>query len=787
MAYTKLNLKDFIDKWDAIKVEHLEDGIKFNDDRLNKLFNLNSLTEADKKIIKQNLDISHLETLFNRDQLTWDDKDNIKYNLDIDQIESQLGDLFYGSIDSAVRDNLQSNLEINTIGLSTCFSLLSMYTALIANIGERVAAPTLTFNGDFSDKTFISIPTEELNGLKGGYVKISDDVLPGESGMIVGTIQGILPIAFIYLGIMFAALSGSGESYSDLVEMALMFGLASAFHMQDSEISYSSAVALMLNQNFPSLLEQLPFLEYPTIVSTENDMNDSEMPFSKGTWVLYLEDSNLMPGMPVISIDKIWDFENLNIHNVDKVKWDNIDFNNSSTLTFKNNKMMWDGISSLPSNIDYIKKVSTNPKKFFDVFNRSGLITVTYADGTSFYANFETDDLGKCGYLKNGDSVAMLIPLTFYEVENMSLAPGVYLHDSADKFVSEITCANVNVEAEFNKKIPIDKYECLAYEENNMILGKSFHYNRNDNAPIITIDDETYAHIDTEPLNTNIQNITVKTYEYLYESIPRWSLSEVDEYCPDLERENIIPFIWSTIPEDEYELSEDKCWLVPPTATTDQVVVMRLNFNDYFEYFNLSSNWYDNWQDYGYWKISEIGGPTNNPYPVWVNTHTTDFDIYYEYILENSYMYLAFYPNENFVNNQPSLWINNLYNDNRTKRILTNSETLNDIPIKNIDTENNRTIYSINDFPYIITDDSGTYLYSSSKTTSVDDRTTGLTSFVSAISCEDIIRDPIIHKIDKKFLPTAAAIADATGETVSADEFNALLTALRAAGYLAIE
>lgn len=436
-------------------------------------------------------------------------------------------------------------------------------------MGERVTAPTLTFNGDFSDKTFISMPTEDLNGIKGGYVKISDDVLPGESGMVVGTIQGMLPIAFIYLGIMLAVLSGEGDNYSDLMEMALMFGLASAFHIQDSETTYFSAIALLLNQSFPSLLESLSFLAYPTIVSTENDIDDPDMPFSKGTWVLYLEDSSLMPGMPVLSIDKIWDFENLNIHNADKVKWENIDFNNHSTLTFKNNKMMWDGISSLPNNIEYIKKVSTDPKKFFDIFNKSGLITVTYSDGTSFYADFETDDLGKCGYLKNGNSVAMLIPLTFYEVERMSLAPGVYLHDSTDKFVSEITCANVNVEAEFNKKMPIDKYECLAYEENNMVLGKSFRYNRNNNASIVTIDDKTYAHIDTEPLNTNIQNITVKTYEYSYENIPRWSLTEVDGYCPTLDRENVIPFIWSAIPQYEHQNPEDKYWLVPPTATTD--------------------------------------------------------------------------------------------------------------------------------------------------------------------------------------------------------------------------
>lgn len=41
-----------------------------------------------------------------------------------------------------------------------------------------------------------------------------------------------------------------------------------------------------------------------------------------------------------------------------------------------------------------------------------------------------------------------------------------------------------------------------------------------------------------------------------------------------------------------------------------------------------------------------------------------------------------------------------------------------------------------------------------------------------------------IHTLDKKFLPKSAAVADAAGETPTAEEFNALLAALRDAGYL---
>jgi uncharacterized protein YutD len=43
-----------------------------------------------------------------------------------------------------------------------------------------------------------------------------------------------------------------------------------------------------------------------------------------------------------------------------------------------------------------------------------------------------------------------------------------------------------------------------------------------------------------------------------------------------------------------------------------------------------------------------------------------------------------------------------------------------------------------------------------------------------------------IHTLDGAYLPKATAVADAAGETVTGAEFNALLTALREAGYLEV-
>lgn len=46
------------------------------------------------------------------------------------------------------------------------------------------------------------------------------------------------------------------------------------------------------------------------------------------------------------------------------------------------------------------------------------------------------------------------------------------------------------------------------------------------------------------------------------------------------------------------------------------------------------------------------------------------------------------------------------------------------------------------------------------------------------------IYDEYIQELDKQYLPKAYSVEDAAGETVTADEFNALLYALRSAGYL---
>lgn len=43
----------------------------------------------------------------------------------------------------------------------------------------------------------------------------------------------------------------------------------------------------------------------------------------------------------------------------------------------------------------------------------------------------------------------------------------------------------------------------------------------------------------------------------------------------------------------------------------------------------------------------------------------------------------------------------------------------------------------------------------------------------------------VTYSIDPKYLPAAEAVADAAGDTVTGEEFNALLASLRNAGYLA--
>lgn len=51
MAYTKLNLKDYEDRWDAEKVNHLENGIIANENAINKVIPIYS-NEDEGKVLK---------------------------------------------------------------------------------------------------------------------------------------------------------------------------------------------------------------------------------------------------------------------------------------------------------------------------------------------------------------------------------------------------------------------------------------------------------------------------------------------------------------------------------------------------------------------------------------------------------------------------------------------------------------------------------------------------------------------------------------------------------------
>lgn len=775
MAYTKLNLKDHIDRWDAAKVEHLESGIYNND----------------ASISKSKEDITSLKTLINNTQ-------------------SRLGSL---EIDTTNYFNEVRNLSSKVSNIQS-ENLLNLFIHMVSGwsaYGNQISKPTFVFDGNIANKITIPVTYESINGC---YVKISDETIKSHD-TICGTMGG-----FGDLILKCSALERNNTTLT-FDEMAIL-GL------------YSCLFGIEELRNFKigvnGLLASLG-IEMPAFFSTEQEFLHEGITYPKGTYVAYFFDTEkfFLPVMsvPAFYVREIWDFEALeNIHREND--WSLLKFDSPHTFITKYNEIIWDGVSTLP-HPGLLHKVSSNAIQCYNAFKSAGQIIIKCNDNSEHLVSLEYDDLGKCIYIKDDNIVYAIISLSYYNIlDGETIDPGMYFTPLGERSIANIKLTNVDTKSIFENKLPINKYHCLGYEEDNVTYGQALHHIFGDNYPTTIINDIQYACISNTPLNTDINDLTIKNYEYSVVEQPAITLTSVDEFCPTLDRESTVPFSWGQLPWSDFE---NEKWRVPTDVTTDQVVVMRINFNTFCGYVNMSSSWDMDYKDYGTWVWTYLGGPKNNPYPQWNASSNCNFSYSASNVLKGSYLYVAFYPNEAFVRDKPSLWISY---DRDGEIVITetliNTDILHYTPTKI--NENNKEIYYFNNVPYVINDknegDPGVYLYS--QQTWNEDNTRKYISFVNVVSCEDIINDPIIHKIDKKFLPegivlksetvsvpqtatvgqilsvkavdengkpsewetidlpkAAAAITDATGDTVSAEQFNTLLASLRAAGYLAIE
>jgi hypothetical protein len=121
MSYTRLNLQDYKDKWNAAKVKHLEDGIVNNDVKISNILSGN----------------------FNSDE----------------------------------KENIQETLEIKEIkGHTTLDTFIPLWHTLLSEGGKKIRKPDITFDGNLNGKVMLPAPQKGLLENTVSYVRISDYV-----------------------------------------------------------------------------------------------------------------------------------------------------------------------------------------------------------------------------------------------------------------------------------------------------------------------------------------------------------------------------------------------------------------------------------------------------------------------------------------------------------------------------------------------------------------------------------------------------------------------------------
>jgi hypothetical protein len=166
MAYTRLNLQDYKDKWTAAHVEHIEDGIVANNNQLNTLSS--KVNSNASNITANNTNISSLGT-------------NVS--------------------------NLQENVDVLNDWGAAIGSTISMplWLTLLSEGGEKIYPPSVSFDGNLTNKivvpfTAFTTDASPYEG-KGFFVRIGEPLtVTDEENSYVATFAGlphlVLPMMF---------------------------------------------------------------------------------------------------------------------------------------------------------------------------------------------------------------------------------------------------------------------------------------------------------------------------------------------------------------------------------------------------------------------------------------------------------------------------------------------------------------------------------------------------------------------------------------------------------------
>ena len=803
MAYTKLNLKDYIDKWDAAKVEHLENGIIDGQALYTKLMNMSS-----------------------------NEKDNLRHN--INSVYENLSDNEKQNIRNIIKDfytNL-SQEEIKDIQITTetaskysdIVNIMGLWGGLLSEMGKKCGTPSLTWDGNYTNKILMPCDFSDLSY----YVKLSDNTtLFPKSFVGFTTWSGLaFPLICMYLMTLIVE-NGNDKStediFTDIFQLSLM---ATASITKDGSDVYP---VLFTELDIP-----VPFIK----IFTEDQYID-DVCYPKGTYVLIAFSSDIALSTvneapsAMLYVDGLWSFESLNTPMINNnLNWDCIDFHTDIAVTIKNNSIIWNGSNTLPAariydleDDSYLTLISYKTKEFLELAKTATSVTTLWSSGTTTSSTKILNE--KSVYVVGG--LSLYIALDFFTITNeetgaviYSIPPGVYLRSSnSGTYPKEIIFNNVNhIESIlYSHKLSHALYDCPAYEEVHTIPGLvlTHKYNVNDDSISINFTD----------LNNTFNYHKLYDNPLILDDLKQIEITQPDifEYSVEESTHNqgtAYPFV---LDDKGYYISTNQG--IPNSSSSCNIRIKSNNASFKIQLIVSGENGCD------YCKLSL---PTNesNSGISWEHLNSGTYIKSFENVSMGDYINIQYVKDGSVDTGNDCLRFKIIYND--IKNDILNSEQqisneivelspsiqaleINDVnqslyyyPLLNI-LENTefegitltKGVYSITLTPNIIP-------YYISKVSTIDKYNT------------------VLHKLDEKFLPeevalkdetisipqtatvgqilsvkaidengkpiewetidlpkAAAAITDATGDTVSAEQFNTLLASLRAAGYLAIE
>lgn len=724
MAYEKLKLTDFVSKWTAADVDHLENGILNAEGLFTKYMNM-SYDEKQKLT-------SNILQAFN-------DLDYDKRN----SVQNILNNVFSDYLDDDKKASWRHKFDAaSVLGANATAGVL--WGGLLSELGRRCGTPSFSWDGDITNK--VLMPSDALDIAY--YVKISDDATYKFN-------EGCITFA--------------GLSVPILVAMATMKLVE---NVNDNDTAFYQALMIAVetcfafpNENrdelYSILWNELIEMPYPVMKVLSTDTEIDGIIYPKGIYALTLMSANLMGEdtvAPVSYVDKYWNIYHLaNPIVSNNLNWDYIDFHTDMAVDIKDNSILWDGNSTLPAariydleDDSYLTLISYKTKEFFDLVKKAASITTTWSNGTTTSSIEALNE--KSLYVVGG--LSLYIALDFFTIKNeetgsviYSIPPGVYLHASnTGTYPKEITFNGVsNMESIlYSHKLPHKLYDCPAYEEVHTIPGLTLKYKYN---------------INDDNININFTDLNnAFNYHKLYDNpLILDDLKQVEITQPDIVDYSIEESTWGAngktlypfiLGDDGYYISTNQG--IPDSVSSCNVRIKSNSAAFKIEVIVSGEDSYDHGAISGVMNDSSTGG-------CWGYYETGTHVLTYENIAADSYINIQYLKDDSENRNEDCLRFRIIYND--VKDDILNSEQQTNVEIIELSPSiqalrMNNVNQSLYCYPLLNVLENTEFegialtkgIYSITVTPSI------IPYYISKISTIDKY-NITIHKIDEKFLP----------------------------------